>query len=78
MAYLLPFEIGEKEAVFMSKEQDIIAKIKNKLQYPKTALQLIAELKAGRRKNVPDEFIEDALRELDRAVKLLNKLAGWS
>lgn len=57
----------------MSKAE-IIAKIKSKLQYPKTTLELIAELKAGKRKRVPDYFIEDALRELDKAVFLLNKL----
>ena len=54
--------------------KEIVAKIKNKLQYPKTTLQLFAELKAGRRKRVPDYFITDALKELDRAVRLLNKL----
>jgi len=53
---------------------EIIAKIKNKLQYPKTTLELIMELKAGRRKRVPDYFIEDALKALDKAVCLLNKL----
>ena len=54
--------------------EEIVAKIKNKLQYPKTTLQLFAELKAGRRKRVPDYFITDALKELDRAVRLLSKL----
>ncbi len=57
----------------MSREE-IAAKIKNKLQYPKTTLQLFAELKAGRRKRVPDYFITDALKELDKATQLLNKL----
>lgn len=54
--------------------KEIVAKIKNKLQYPKTTLQLFAELKAGKRKRVPEYFIEDALKELDKAVRLLNKL----
>lgn len=54
--------------------EEIVAKIKNRLQYPKTTLQLFAELKAGKRKRVPDYFIADALRELDKAVRLLNKL----
>lgn len=58
------------------KGKDIIADIKNKLQYSKITLQLIAELKAGKRKRVPIEFIEDALKELDKAVRLLNKFAG--
>lgn len=59
----------------MSKEE-IITKIKDMLEYPKTTLELMAELKAGRRKRIPDFFIEDALRELDKAVRLLNKFVG--
>lgn len=51
--------------------------LKNKLQALKTTLQLIAELKAGRRKNIPVEFIEDALKAIDQVIRLLNKLAGW-
>lgn len=58
----------------MNKEE-IITKIKDMLEYPKTTLELVAELKAGRRKRIPDFFIEDALRELDKAVRLLNKFA---
>ena len=58
-------------------KQKIIADIKNKLQYPKTTLQIIAELKTRKRKNIPIEFIEDAIKALDQAVKLLNRLAGW-
>ena len=56
---------------------EVVAEIKNKLVRPKATLQLIAELKAGKRKRIPDEFIEDALKDIDKIVRLLNKLAGW-
>ncbi len=61
---------------FSSKEE-AIAEVKNALQYPKTTLEILRELKAGRRKNLPDEFIDDALKAIDDAVRILNKLAGW-
>lgn len=61
---------------FSSKEE-AVAEIKNALQYPKTTLEILRELKAGRRKNLPDEFIDDALKAIDDAVRILNKLAGW-
>ena len=61
---------------FTSKEE-AVAEIKNALQYPKTTLEILRELKAGRRKNIPDEFIDDALKAIDDAVRILNKLAGW-
>lgn len=62
----------------MSKDnKGIIAEIKNKLVRPKATLQLITELKAGKRKRIPDEFIEDALKDIDKIARLLNKLAGW-
>jgi len=35
----------------------------------------MADLEANKRKRVPIEFIEDALKALDKAVRLLNKLA---
>ncbi|MGA2775126.1 MAG: hypothetical protein ABSE81_03575 [Candidatus Omnitrophota bacterium] len=57
----------------MSKAE-IIAKIKDRLQYPKTTLELMAELKAGKRERIPEYFIDDALRELDKAMQLLDKL----
>ena len=57
--------------------QEIIAEIKNALQLPKTTLELLLELKNGQRKNIPPEFIEDALKALADAVRLLNKLAKW-
>jgi hypothetical protein len=56
---------------------EVVAEIKNKLVRPKATLQLITELKAGKRKRIPDEFIEDALKDIDKIVRLLNKLAGW-
>jgi len=55
----------------------IIADIKNALQLPKTTLELWRELRTGQRKRMPPEFIEDALKSLDRAVRLLDILAGW-
>lgn len=61
---------------FNSKEE-AVAEIKNALQYPKTTLEILREVKAGKRKNLPDEFIEDALKAIDDAVRILNKLAGW-
>jgi len=61
---------------FNSKEE-AVAEVKNALQYPKTTLEILREVKAGKRKNLPDEFIEDALKAIDDAVRILNKLAGW-
>lgn len=61
---------------FNSREE-AIAEFKNALQYPKTTLEILRELKAGRRKNLPDEFIDDALKAIDDAVRILNKLSGW-
>ena len=61
---------------FNSKEE-AVAEVKNALQYPKTTLEILRELKAGRRKNLPDEFIDDALKAIDDAVRILNKLTGW-
>ena len=58
------------------KGKDIIKEIKHKLQYPIITLQLIADLEASKRKRVPIEFIEDALKALDKVVRLLNKLAA--
>jgi hypothetical protein len=58
-------------------KKEIIAEIKNKLQYPKTTLEVLLELKAGKRKRMPEEFIKDALKAIDQAVRLLNKLAEW-
>lgn len=58
-------------------KKELIAEIKNKLQYPKTTLEILKELKTGKRKRMPEEFIEDALKAIDQAVRLLNKLAGW-
>ena len=56
------------------EREEIIAKIKHKLQYPRTTLELIKELKGGKRKRVPEYFIDDALCALDKATCLLNKL----
>lgn len=61
---------------FNSKEE-AVAEVKNALQYPKTTLEILREVKAGKRKNLPDEFIDDALKAIDDAVRILNKLAGW-
>ncbi len=61
---------------FNSREE-AVAEVKNALQYPKTTLEILREVKAGKRKNLPDEFIEDALKAIDDAVRILNKLAGW-
>ena len=49
----------------MNKEQ--IADIRNKLQAPKTALELLSQ-----GKDVPEEFIEMALKDLDKMVEILD------
>ncbi len=54
--------------------KEIIADIKNKLQGPMTTLELMAEKKANK-KRVPIEFIEDALKDIDKAVELLDELS---
>jgi len=61
---------------FNSKEE-AVAEVKNALQYPKTTLEILREVKSGKRKNLPDEFIDDALKAIEDAVRILNKLAGW-
>lgn len=61
---------------FTSKEETV-AEIKNALQYPKTTLEILREIKASRRKNLPNEFIDDALKAIDDAVRILNNLADW-
>ncbi|MDD5736692.1 MAG: hypothetical protein PHH20_00180 [Candidatus Omnitrophica bacterium] len=61
---------------FTSKEE-AVAEVKNALQYPKTTLEILREVKTGKRKNLPDEFIDYALKAIDEAVRILNKLAGW-
>lgn len=65
-------------SVAKDRASEIIAEIKNKLQYPKTTLEILIELKAGKRKRIPEEFIKDALKAIDQAVRLLNKLAEWN
>lgn len=57
-------------------EAEIISKIKHNLQYPKITLELMHELKPDKWKRIPGYFITDALKELDKAGKLLNKLKG--
>ncbi len=47
---------------------ELIADIRNKLQAPKTALELLSQ-----GKDVPKEFIERALKDLDEAVGLLKE-----
>lgn len=47
---------------------ELIAEIRNKLQAPKAALDLLAE-----DKDVPKEFAENAKKDLDEAVELLSK-----
>lgn len=48
---------------------ETIAEIRNKLQAPKTALDLIS---SG--KDISKNFLETAKRELDKAVELLKSL----
>ena len=57
-------------------DEKLIAEIKNKLQLPKTVLDLIAikEIKGG---EVSKELVEDSIKVIDEIVKLLNKLAKW-
>jgi len=47
---------------------ELIADIRNKLTPAKTALELLSQ-----GKDVPKEFIEMALKDLDEAVELLSK-----
>lgn len=54
--------------------KDIVSKIKNKLQYPKLTLELLRDLRAVKRRKILDEFIEDALKEIGKIIKLLKKL----
>ncbi len=62
--------------MYMDRNREIVADIKNKLQYPMTTLELIAKKGIDRNK-IPREFFEDALTALRQTVRLLNKLAGW-
>ena len=48
---------------------ELIAQIRNKLQAPKTALEMF--LKG---KDVPKNFTEKALEDLDEGLRLLNDL----
>lgn len=57
----------------MSKEK-IIDRIRKSLEYPKGSLELFQQLKSGRWKNVPEYFIDDAVREINKVLKLLKKL----
>ncbi len=56
------------------KKDEVIDKIKKNLQYPELTLKLFRDLKANKRRNVPDEFIEDAQKKLDKAKKLLKEI----
>ena len=60
----------------MGVDKNIKADIRNKLQAPKTALELLSE-----GKDIPKEFIEMAKKDLDETVKLLGKTTlppeGW-
>lgn len=52
-------------------DKETIAQIRNKLQAPMTALDLLAE-----GEDVPKEFIEKAKKDLEGIVKLLNNAGG--
>lgn len=51
---------------FMNNTDEKKAEIRNKLQSPKTALELLSQ-----GKDVPREFIKKALKDLDEVVKML-------
>lgn len=50
-------------------DKEPIAQIRNKLQAPKTALDLLSQ-----GKDVPKKFIETARKALDEAVELLRAI----
>lgn len=53
---------------------EIVERIKRSLEYPKGTLELFQQLKPGRWKNVPKYFIDDAVREIGKILKLLKKI----
>ena len=59
----------------LTRSRDLVEVIKEKLQYPKLTLELLSELKASRRKNIPQEFIDDALKAINTIEQVLDKLA---
>ncbi len=62
--------------VVQKDNKEIIAEIKNTLQYPHTILEIMSGKDAAKNR-IPRYCIEDALKEVKQVVKQLNKLAGW-
>ena len=60
----------------MKIDKEIIAEIKNALQYPTTLLEMM-NTEGFNRNDVSDYMIDDCLKAIRKVVKLLNKLAGW-
>jgi len=58
----------------MNKKEQIIVKIKDKLEYPRLTLQLMADLPKNKLKNIPPEFFTDALKAINKIIRLLDKL----
>lgn len=56
--------------------KEVIAEIKNSLQYPKTVLEIILEKKIYQN-HFPEYFLTDALKAINKIVKQLNKLANF-
>ena len=58
----------------MKKNENVVAHIKNKLQYPRSVLEVLLK-----QKNVyVKEDIRTSVEELNVAVTLLNDLVGWN
>ena len=62
---------------FMKEKREIIADIKNSLQYPQTVLEIMRD-RGLRRKEISPSVVDDALRALGEAVRILNELANWN
>jgi len=58
----------------MNKKKEIIAKIKHQLKYPQYTLELMASLPKNKLRNIPPEFIQDALRAINKITRFLRKL----
>lgn len=60
----------------MKAEREAIADIKNALQHPQTILEIMKD-KRGNQNKIPIEDVDNGLKAIRRAVRLLNKLAKW-
>ena len=69
--------ISQIATIFIFPTFGYLVLLEKRLTALETTLEILREVKAGRRKNLPDEFIDDALKAIDDAVRILNGLAGW-